>query len=251
MNYDAVISILHWDTPEYLKKLIQSIAAVRNECEYLVYILDQGSISSDVFDFIHGEFAKVPEAVLTVFKLASNIGFSHGNNYVFENTKHLDFKAFITVNSDVEILEPNWVDKLVEAVEEGSDMTGPNIVRAKPNGTCDYLPAVTALGPKDFLSASLLAISKRAILSEGLFDVAYTPGYYEDADLGFRFRAKGLKLTHTSIKHIHHYKSNTKTSRIKKAELTELYGDFMKKNHDRFLDTWGKVLTGLGFINYG
>ena len=46
----------------------------------------------------------------------------------------------------------------------------------------DYVSAAAAMTPRDFF------------VREGMFDFHFSPGYYEDTDLSFTMRSKGLRV---------------------------------------------------------
>jgi GT2 family glycosyltransferase len=57
----------------------------------------------------------------------------------------------------------------------------------------------------DWISAHAIMLPKKILYSTGLFDERFTPGYFEDADLGFRIRKAGFSLychPHVHITHL-------------------------------------------------
>lgn len=56
----------------------------------------------------------------------------------------------------------------------------------------------------DFCSGAALAISRQLFAELGGFDSHYAPAYYEDADLAFRVRARGLRVLYQPAAEIFH-----------------------------------------------
>ncbi len=56
----------------------------------------------------------------------------------------------------------------------------------------------------DFCSGAALAISRQLFAELGGFDVHYSPAYYEDVDLAFRIRARGLRVLYQPAAEVFH-----------------------------------------------
>ncbi|MBC7708637.1 MAG: glycosyltransferase [Rhizobacter sp.] len=56
----------------------------------------------------------------------------------------------------------------------------------------------------DFCSGAALAISRELFVDMGGFDSHYSPAYYEDTDLAFRIRARGLRVIYQPAAEIFH-----------------------------------------------
>lgn len=73
----------------------------------------------------------------------------------------------------------------------------------------------------------------------GLFDEAFTPGYYEDTDLSFRARACDWDLSYCPLAYTHQgLGPERSTSHIKRDQLAERYGNFQKRNRNLFVTRW-------------
>ena len=88
----------------------------------------------------------------------------------------------------------------------------------------------------DYCSGAALAIRRDLFLSIGGFDSYYAPAYYEDTDLAFQVRARGLRVLYQPAAEIFHLEGvshgRDETSGIKAHQVTNA-GKF----HERWKDT--------------
>ena len=56
----------------------------------------------------------------------------------------------------------------------------------------------------DYCSGAALAIRRDLFLEMGGFDIHYAPAYYEDTDLAFRVRARGLRVLYQPAAEVFH-----------------------------------------------
>lgn len=107
------IIIVHKDRPEYLNICLQSIAvnSINNNYEIIVVDNDSGQDSQDFLDEIKGEVTVVRNKENLYWSAAANKGVEAAS----KNSKY-----FIFMHCDVVVLNPAWIDLLIN-VSESSD----------------------------------------------------------------------------------------------------------------------------------
>jgi O-antigen biosynthesis protein len=89
----------------------------------------------------------------------------------------------------------------------------------------------------DYCSGAAIVLSRELFAELGGFDTHYAPAYYEDTDLAFKVRARGLKVYYQPASRVVHYEgisSGTDTSSgIKRFQLV---------NHEKFKQRWADAL---------
>jgi hypothetical protein len=61
----------------------------------------------------------------------------------------------------------------------------------------------------DYVSAAVAMVPRRTFVAADMFDVHFSPGYYEDTDLSFTMRARGLRVLYTPFAHVVHMAHST------------------------------------------
>lgn len=169
----------------------------------------------------------------------------------------------VMLNNDTEVT-PLWIDELLYVFEH-FDRVG--IAGAKllyPNGTLqeaggivwnsgepwNYGRGGNARDPRynyirqvDYLSGACLMLSKKLWRDLGGFDEHFAPAYFEDTDLAFRVRDRGLKTVYTPFAQVIHYEglsSGTSTdSGIKR---------YQEINKPKFRARWHRAFHGNGAV---
>ena len=106
-------------------------------------------------------------------------------------------------------------------------------------------PALTApiynfVRDVDYCSGALLA-TPRALFEElDGFDVAYSPGYYEDTDYCFRVREHGLRVIYQPASVIVHVEGGTAG-----LDVNTGMKRYQVLNHQRFVERWRATLATL------
>jgi GT2 family glycosyltransferase len=244
MSAGAVISILVWDAPYYVENLLKSLFEEYRigSTPHCVYVLDQGS------GFATRRVLRRFRDRVRVIRLKRNIGFPKGHNLIFEEASTTEaFRYFCAVNSDVRFLEDDWLDRMVNVMEADRDVavSGPVAVNIIDHGErlghgSIAETADAAAGRFDFISGALCTVRRRVAEERGLFDEVFTPGYFEDADMVFRYLEAGYAQAWCPVKHEHGYlgKRATAERSRKRRELVSEYGAFQERNRHVFLDRW-------------
>ena len=91
----------------------------------------------------------------------------------------------------------------------------------------------------DYCSGAALAIRRELFAELGGFDPYYTPAYYEDTDLAFRIRARGLRVVYQPAAEIFHREGvshgRNETTGIKAYQV---------RNGKKFFERWKETLAG-------
>jgi GT2 family glycosyltransferase len=188
-------------------------ALTQDYSNYEVIIVDNGSRDStyEYAKTMYGNRAKV-------VKLPRNYGYCLGNNlslkYIDKDSKYILFQ-----NSDA-ILARDYVRKLIEILEQNPDVAAAQGLEIQPPGnlriggslntagySVDVLPQLRSNNllclENLFAFGAALLVRRNVFEIVGGFPSEYFL-YYDEADLGMRFRALGFRVfgcSHTSYVH--------------------------------------------------
>jgi GT2 family glycosyltransferase len=163
-----------------------------------------------------------------------NLGFGAGHNAVFARAKS---DLFIMVNSDVRMLEPDWLVRFVERFRaSGAAIVGPTATASRLNVEGFGIPISPGERDFDFVDASILAIRSDLARRYGLFSEGFDYVYFEDTDLCLRYRQLGLRLDLIELAHEH--------ERYSSSQLLPRYAmeNVLNRNRSRFFARWERYL---------
>ncbi len=156
--------------------------------------------------------AKLSEEVegATLILSETNAGFGPGSNRGAEQARG---RYLCFLNPDA-LVQPGWLDPLVETLESGAQVGSVVPMLLNPDGTIQEAGSVVdsvgwtkALGSGesadatehrflrevDYGSAACLLIESETFTEVGGFDPVYGVGYFEDVDLAFKLKERGLR----------------------------------------------------------
>jgi GT2 family glycosyltransferase len=236
-------------------KLIHSLTCLRSifyagsEYSFEVLIADDGSN-----DATQKTLAKLTSPVFKVLRNGSAQGFLKNCNGAAAKAKG---DWLVLLNNDTIVL-PGWLDELIDTLVKYSDI---GLVGAKliyPDGSLQECGGVVwrdanawnigrSLDPRlpefsyrrevDYCSGALIALSRLLWEEMGGFDERYSPAYYEDTDLAFRVREKGLKTVVQPLSSVVHFEGISHG----KALSTGIKR-YQNINRGKFLDRWKQQL---------
>jgi GT2 family glycosyltransferase len=187
----------------------------------------------------------------TILRNEQNVGFGAASN---QGARLARGRLLCLLNSDA-LVEPGWLAPLLETLDE------PDVGAAAPlylnedgsvqeaGSVVDSIGHAHAYGREgdasdfryrfrrevDFASAACLLIPTELFLDVGGFDEIYAPGYYEDTDLCFKLRARGLRTIfepRSRVVHVQHGSSDPERARL-----------LMEGHRDVFVERWGERLV--------
>ena len=229
-------------------RCLRAIAASETETPFEVIVAEDASGDPDValLEQVQG---------LRLVCNATNLGFLHNCNAaaLLARGRYLLF-----LNNDTEPL-PGFLDALVGLAEAmpdagliGSkllfpdgrlqeaggivwqDATGWNYGR----GDNPALPQYNAVHDTDYVSGASILLRRDLFETLGGFDPLFAPAYYEDTDLAFRIRARGLRVMYQPASVVVHHEGLSHgtdiTSGIKASQ---------EVNRHRLLARWPRLLA--------
>ncbi|WP_176761274.1 glycosyltransferase [Desulforhopalus singaporensis] len=232
---------------------LQCIASIKNNVSpavtYEVVVVDDASTdgTADMLQTIDG---------LRLIVNDNNLGFvgSCNNGAMAAKGNYLVF-----LNNDTIVL-PGWLENLRKtfATIPGTGLCGSMLLY--PNGLLQeaggiiwkdgsgwnygnrdkpYQPKYLFARDVDYCSGASIMVPRALFDELGRFDEIYSPGYYEDTDLAFKVREKGLRTVYQPFSRIVHFEGMTAgtdlNSGMKKYQLV---------NQEKFVKRWSEVLSG-------
>jgi GT2 family glycosyltransferase len=212
---DLVISIVSYNSLNFLKECLDSIAANPPNANYETIVVDNAS-SDGSAEFVERNFTHV-KLILN----NKNIGFAAANNKAIKSS---DSRYVLLINSDCKVYE-NSLDRLLNFMEENPEVgiAGPKIVNSDGSIqlSCRKFPSIinagfhtilTGIVPNnpfsrryklmdinrdepfkvDWVSGACMIIRRKALDDIGLLDENYFM-YVEDTDICYRMWRKKLE----------------------------------------------------------
>lgn len=162
------------------------------------------------------------------------------------------------LNNDTNVLR-GWLDELVWTLQnvKGAGLAGSKLVY--PNGELQEsggivwrdasawnyghmgdpdAPRVSYLRDVDYVSGASLMVPTALFRELGGFDLHYKPAYYEDSDLAFRIRRKGLRTLVQPASMVVHYEGVSAG-----RDVTQGMKRYQVVNHAKFYERWKDVLA--------
>ena len=223
MKYPKVAIIIStFNQEKLLEKCLKSLRKKTNYENYKVFLIDDSG-KGDIGRNMRKKFKWI---IISINK--KNLGFSKSNNIGIEKAlKNYNPNYILLLNDDTEIIDGNWLKKMVE-VGEGDKKIG--ILGCKvvyPDGNVQWVKNDTSSAIKevDDVIGACFMIKRSVIEKIGLLDEKFSPVYGEESDFCFRALKKGFKLIYVGKTEILHYGSvSTKTIFDEKIW-------FLKKKH--------------------
>jgi GT2 family glycosyltransferase len=233
---------------DYTIRCLRSIAATWSDSlNPTIVVVDDASPDGSAAELIG-----IPN--IELLSSRENRGFLRSSNRgaALADTKYLCF-----LNNDTEVKE-GWLDWLVTAAEQEkkAGIVGSKLVY--PDGTLQDAgsiiwsdasgwnvgrgqdPAMSEFNFRrevDYVSGASLLIATDLFREIGGFDDRYAPAYYEDADLCFEVRARGLQVLYEPHSEVVHYEGITSGT-----DLSSGAKRYQEINRPKFAEKWATVL---------
>lgn len=227
----VTIIILTWNGVEYTKKCLKSLQENLAYENVATIVVDNGSTDDTL------EYLKTIDGI-TVIENRANLGFVKGNNVAITQIQDGDV---LLLNNDIIITQPDWLEKLQEAVylQEDFGIAGCRLINEKG----EFLHAGTYIYPETYWGQQIgggekdvnqfsgirevegvvfaCAYIKRTVLDAigGLNEAFFS--YFEDTDYCLRARNSGYKTICCGDVTLIHYQ-NVSTD-INKVDFSDMF----------------------------
>jgi GT2 family glycosyltransferase/SAM-dependent methyltransferase len=191
---------------------------------------------------------------IRVLRNDTNLGFLRAANRGIEAARG---EHVVLLNNDTEV-EPGWLTAMLELLESADDIgavaaklllsndriqeAGGIVWRdasARHAGRGEHRnePSFNYVRPVDYGSAACLLVRGDALRELGGFDERYAPAYYEDVDLCFALRERGLRVLYQPRAEVIHHEGTSHG-----VDVTTGVKANQARNAGVFRDKWQEVL---------
>jgi GT2 family glycosyltransferase len=227
---------------------LQSLAAVRAQAAFEVIVVDDAS-TDETWKWLRrcGNVGALRNRKNRGFIGSCNRGAARARGHYL-----------VFLNNDTQVTD-HWLDRLIEPFEAKADV---GIVGAKlvfgdgrlqeaggimfddasgwnyGRGDDPGRPEFCFVSEADYVSGACLAIERAVFESLDGFDRHFAPAYYEDTDLCFRVRRRGLRVLYQPASRVIHFEGVT--SGTDEASGAKRY---QVVNRERFYERWRETLS--------
>jgi GT2 family glycosyltransferase len=244
------ISIVNYNSGEFLSKCLESIEECRNEVDFEVFVVDNASFDGS----FHAAQKKFPK--FQFIENDQNLGFGKAHNIILKKIKS---EFVLILNPDTE-LKSDVLKTLVEFMEGNPDVGAVSCKVVLDNGKLDWathrgfptpLAAFLYYGlgndrlyhqtgknlseihEVDAISGAFF-LTRRSVLEKvGLFDENFFM-YGEDLDLCFRIYENGYKIMYVPTVSIVHHKGISSGLKEHSQKITTADLETKKRSVDAF-----------------
>lgn len=241
------IVILSYNIREICIRCIESIRRNNHPDTYRIIVVDNAS-SDGIYEWL----LQQPDLVL--IRNEENVGFPKGSN---QGIKAAGDNDILLLNNDVEI-QPNSIFCLRMGLYESAQVgAAGSVTNYAGNGQsvqkegysiedwrnyaikCN-VPCQNPYENKIYLGGFSLLLRHGIIEQIGMFDERFSPGYYEDTDLGLRLAKAGYRQRLCKNSFVIHYGSASFHPNDKIRQL--------RVNKQKMLDKWGFDIEYYSFV---
>lgn len=250
---DLSISIVSWNTKDYLKNCLKSIFENTKRIEFEAFVVDNDSSDGSV-EMLKEDFPHV-----SLIRNEKNLGFAGANNLAIRRAKG---RNVVIMNSDIFVL-PEALKKMVDFLDEHKEAgavgckllspdekLNPAFVDRDPNLLDAFLDRIlfihslklflirkgllqkimvqkySKICEVDFAGGSCLMVKRKAIERIGLMDEDFFM-YTEDADWCYRIRKAGWKVYSFPEARVVHYEDQSAKQCNQKMYVQRYLSEFL------------------------
>lgn len=207
---------------------------------YRVIIVDSAS-PDGTGEWLAEQASRLPGEV-TVFRMASNLGFGAGCTLA---ARHADTELICLLNADVEV-SAGWLEPLLDLLDANPAVAAVAPLMVNPDGSVQEAGSIIGgdgwcraydaaqdtlfVREVDYASAACLVLRLRAFHEMGGFSPDYEIAYFEDVDLVMSLRRRGWQTWVQPASRVVHARHGSSSSQ-RAMEL-------MRLNHSTFRRRW-------------
>jgi GT2 family glycosyltransferase len=252
---EASIIIPAFEHVEYTIACV--ISLLEHKCSTRYEVIIGNDVSSDetrdVFEAVGG--------VVRCITHEANQGFLGNCNLL---TKHANGKYVVLLNNDTLILD-DWLDEILAPfarfnqvglvgskllMDDGCLQEAGGIIWRDGSG-CNFgrgenphLPQYNYVKEVDYVSGASIVLPKSVWDEIGGFDERYVPAYYEDTDLAFQIRARGLRTLYSPRSQVIHHEGVSHGTDVGVGIKT-----YQAENQAKFSAKWQAALSTEHHVN--
>jgi O-antigen biosynthesis protein len=233
---------------EFTFNCLKSIYENTNDEDYEVIVVDD--CSTDNTPMVLSKIKNI-----CVLRNNTNQGFLNSCNTAAESARG---EYLVFLNNDTLVTE-GWLTWLIKTFDNFPDagLVGSKLIfpdgRLQEAGSIVWKdgtahnygrlndpsrPEYNYVREVDYCSGACITIPQKLFMSLGMFDVRYSPAYYEDVDLAFKVRTNGKKVLYQPNSEVFHFEGITSgkdtSCGIKKYQMI---------NRIKFFNKWKDVLA--------
>ncbi len=253
------IVVLNYQMRDQVINCVRSLRKISYP-NYRIVVVDNGS-GDDIVEAVKRQFPSV-----IVMQTGANLGYTGGNNAGIRYALDNDADYVLVVNPDTEVVNPRFVDEMVTQMETHPliGIAGPRVFlheKGRVQNTVLFAPGLwrnTAnwfryrIRPKsleysgdemadaEVLNGVCLLIRAECLRQIGLFDERIFM-YIEDADMDYRARARGWRVSYLPIDSVVHLQKQMG------YHMTGMVSFLLKRNSVYFLCKIGKRLDAWSY----
>ena len=238
MESKGDLVLLSWNHPELTRPCVESLCANTTVPARLI-IIDQGS-DEETRNYLKS-LRSTPHLTIDLLWNPFNVGYPKGMNQGLSKST-APFVCFL--NNDV-LVPPGWLEELIFVAESDPSIglvnPASNTFGIYPTPGTDWRRLAEESGTRHgqwvevrYGEGFCLLGKREVLLKVGGFDeTIYEQIYFEDADLGRKIQAQGLRCVMARGTYVWHEGGQTMSARPERLRL-------FQENERRFIRKWGK-----------
>lgn len=236
---------------DYTLNCLKSISEAKTSLSYEIIIVDDFSQ-----DLTNKKLDKINN--IKLFSNKINLGFIESSNF---GAQKAIGEYLVFLNNDT-LVTKNWLEELYLTFSNFNDvgLVGSKLIY--PTGKLQEAGGITFKDAScwnygkgkdknyinfnyardvDYCSGASIMISKKLFFELGMFDNYFAPSYYEDTDLAFKVREKGLRVIYQPLSEVIHFEGATSGTDINSGAK-----QFQKINKEKFFTRYQDLLAHHG-----